>query len=333
MSQADRELVLAIRAELAAIDPARPCDRLAESLGLGSALSVREAAVARLAVRLGRETADAGRPLAGRRRTKHVRVLDAVEISPHASAASPHASARSPDRSAASDDPSAASPVAAGRPAFDWANAADHCRFAYLRGRFLARGSLSLASARSHLEFVVDPTEAPFLAAWLAEAAMPASWRIRRGRGVVTWKSAETVGLFLRRIGARASLLELEARQVSRDLRGELNRVLNAESANLQRAVAAAGRQLDAIERLEANGRLALQPLGVREVAQARRDVPEATLGELAERLQLHRSSVQRALERIEHLALHEDEDIGRRVPRVRDRGRARRPPLASCRS
>lgn len=301
MSQADRDLVQAIRAELAAIDPARPCDRAAESAGLGSALATREAAVARLAVRLGRVT-DAGRLLGERRRTKHVRVVD--------------------------PDPVDGQSAPAG---FDWASAPEHCRLAWLRGRFLARGSLSLASSRSHLEFVVTPDEAPVLAARLAELDLPASWRIRRGRGVVTWKSAASVGLFLRRIGAGASLLELEARQVSRALRGEINRVINAESANLQRAVAAAARQLAAIEQLEADGRLAEQPYVVRLVAEARRETPEATFGELAERLDLHRSSVQRSLERLERLALHDDEGVGRRGGERR--GRAGRQSAAEPRA
>jgi len=283
MGQSDRDLVLAIRAELAAIDPARPCDRAAESIGLGSALAAREAAVARLAVRLGRGTADAGRDLTDRRRTKHVRVLDQPGV-----------------------------PASGAAGSFDWASAPEHCRFAYLRGRFLARGSLSLASSRSHLEFVVAPGEAPVLAGWLAEIELPASWRIRRGRGVVTWKSSETVAMFLRRIGAGASLLELEARQVSRAMRGDMNRVINAESANLQRAVAAAGRQLEAIDVLEADGRLGEQPYVVRVVAEARRETPEATFAELAERLALHRSSVQRALERVERLALHPDDGDAR---------------------
>lgn len=123
----------------------------------------------------------------------------------------------------------------------------------------------------------------------------------------MTWKSAEAVVTFLRRAGAGASLLELEARQVSRALRGDLNRVINAESANLQRAVAAAGRQLAAIDELEADGRLADQPYVVRVVAEGRRETPEATLTELAERLELHRSTIQRSLERIERLALHGD--------------------------
>ena len=128
----------------------------------------------------------------------------------------------------------------------------------------------------------------------------------------MTWKSAESVGTFLRRIGAGGALLELEARQVSRALRGELNRVLNAESANLQRAVSAAGRQLDAIATLESDGRLAEQSDTVRAVAAARRETPEATLSELAERPGLHRSAVQRSLERIETLALHDDGGAGR---------------------
>ncbi|MBI3746016.1 MAG: DNA-binding protein WhiA, partial [Chloroflexi bacterium] len=189
--------------------------------------------------------------------------------------------------------------------AFDWAASAEHCRMAYLRGLFLARGSLSVAGGRTHLEFVVDRDDAPRLTARITAAGMPASWRIRRGRGVVTWKSAETVGLFLRRIGAGAALLELEARQVSRTLRGELNRVLNAESANLQRSVAAAGRQLAAIELLAGDGRLAEQPHVVRVVAEARVETPEATLADLAARLGLHRSGVQRAFERLERVALH----------------------------
>ena len=136
----------------------------------------------------------------------------------------------------------------------DWAGSAEHCRAAYLRGLFLAHGSLSLAAGRTHLEFVVGADEAESLARRLGELGLPASWRLRRGRGVVTWKSSETVGTFLRMVGGGAALLELEARQVSRSVRGDLNRVINAESANLQRGVAAAARQLEAIDAVEADG-------------------------------------------------------------------------------
>jgi DNA-binding protein WhiA len=253
VTRTERDLVTALRDELAAIDPSRPCDRVAEIDGLGPAPTGREASVARLAIRLRRGGQGITRPL-------------------------------------------------------DWAAAPEHCRTAWLRGRFLARGSLSLAGGRTHLEFVVDPDEARTLATRLTDAGLPVSNRLRRGRGVVTSKNGEAVDTFLRRIGAAAALLEIEARQVSRALRGELNRVLNAESANLQRAVSAAGRQLDAIATLDADGRLSEQPYVVRLVAEARRETPEASLSELAERLELHRSAVQRALERLERLALTDAE-------------------------
>jgi DNA-binding transcriptional regulator WhiA len=272
MGRVERDLVAALRAELAAIDPARACDRLAESAGLAGSRADRHSIVARLLVRLRR--AEAQGRVGG----------NAGET-----------------------------PVEA----FDWSTAREHCRLAWLRGRFLARGSLSVAGGRTHLEFVVSEAEAPVLASRLADVSLPASWRVRRGRGVVTWKSADTVGTFLRRIGAGSALLELEARQVSRALRGELNRILNAESANLNRAVNAAGRQLAAIAALEADGRLGSQPYVTRLVAEARRETPEATLTELADRLALHRSAVQRALERIESLVLHGEENLGPIGPRA----------------
>ena len=200
--------------------------------------------------------------------------------------------------------PAGGSPFASA--AFDWDASPEHCRLAWLRGLFLSRGSLSIGFTRTHLEFVVDPADGPELARRLASIGLPASVRERRGRGVVTWKSAERVAAFLRALGAGPALLELEAREVARTLRGELNRILNAEGANLERAVSASARQLASIEQLEVEGRLAGERLTVREVAGARRASPEATLTELAADLSLTRSSVQRALARIERLALHQ---------------------------
>ena len=303
MSRTERDLVTALRAELAAIDPSRPCDRRAEVAGLGPAPGGREGPVARLALRLGR----------GRERAERA----------------DRAGRETARRSAVGASTATATAAASITSAFDWDTAAEHCRMAYLRGLFLARGSLSLASGRTHLEFVVGADEAAALAERLGQVGLTASWRTRRGRGVVTWKSGDTVGLFLRRIGAGGALLELEARQVSRAMRGDLNRVLNAESANLQRAVGAAGRQIAAIDELDGDGRLAQQTYVVRLVAEARRQTPEATLAELAERLDLHRSAVQRALERVERLALHPDEGVGRRGGASARRARGLRRPRA----
>jgi hypothetical protein len=95
----------------------------------------------------------------------------------------------------------------------------------------------------------------------------------------------------------------VEARQVSRALRGELNRVLNAESANLQRAVSAAGRQLDAIATLEGTGASRTAVRGPARRRRAPRDPRGAAWPSWPKRLEIHRSAVQRALERLERLA------------------------------
>jgi WhiA C-terminal HTH domain/WhiA LAGLIDADG-like domain len=251
-ARAERELVAEIRSELAAVEPRRACDRIAQAAAFSGftwrARRARQAPLVRSAIRLGHRPGD-------------------------------------------------------DTGTWSWEGSAGHCRIAYLRGLFLTHGSLSLANGRVHLEFVLDPADAERLAAQLGEMGLPATWRIRRGRGVVTWKSADTVAMFLRMAGARTSLFDLEARRVARLLGGELNRLLNAEAANLGRTVDSAARQLGAIEELGADGRLAALPRDGRVVAQARRDAPEATLGELAEATGLHRSAVQRELRRIERLA------------------------------
>lgn len=245
------DLASALRAELAAVEPARRCCRIAERAGLGVAAEgrARTPVLGRLAVRL--------------------------------------------DGAAASGD-------------FEWATAADHCRLSYLRGAMLAHGSLSVGANGTHLELLVDPADLDRLASVTAGLGFAAGTRLRRGRGVLTWKSAETIVALLRRLGASAVTLELESRLIGRALHGQLNRVVNAEHANLRRAVAAAHHQLAAIDALDRRGGLRLLPRQVRRVALARRRAPESTLSQLAAELDLSRGQVQRAFELIEGAALHE---------------------------
>lgn len=246
-----RELVAALRSELAAVDPARRCCRQAERAGLGRAATgrARSIVVARLAVRL--EAASEGDP----------------------------------------------SPMA-----WDWERAPDHCRMAWLRGRFLATGSLSLAHGRTHLEFVVDKEDAAPLAARTAALGLPASWRLRRGRGVVTWKDRELVLGFLRRAGATAAALESEARGVGASLAGYLNRVVNAEGANLARSAASSARQGRAVHALNERD-LERLPEFTRTLARIRLETPESTFTEMATRTGASRARVQRAIRRLEAVA------------------------------
>lgn len=183
---------------------------------------------------------------------------------------------------------------------FDWDMARAHCRASWLRGRFLNGGSLSLGARGAHLEFVTRLEEADTLMRRLEEAGFRAALRVRRGRSVVTWKHTETIVTFLRLCGASASLLELESRLVMRQLQGHLNRVLNAETANLERSVASSARQLRVIDQLDSAGRISELSAIEQAVARERQEAPEANFTELAARLGLSRSRVQRAFQRLE---------------------------------
>lgn len=250
----DLDLVAAVRAELAAIEPARRCCRLAERAGLGAAARgrARTPIIGRLAIRLD-DGRDAG--------------------------------------------------------TFELESAQPHCRIAYLRGAMLAHGSLSISATGSHLELVVPGNELERHAALVERIGYPAGSRVRRGRGVLTWKNADTIVDLLRQLGASATSLELEARLVGRAVHSHLNRVVNAEHANLRRAVAAASRQLADIELLDGRGELDRLPRQARRVAESRRRAPEATFAELAANLDLSRGQIQRAFQQIESAALHAGED------------------------
>lgn len=181
-------------------------------------------------------------------------------------------------------------------------NAPLHCMVAFLRGRLLARGSLSLTAGRAHLELVLPRGEAGAILPAFGRLGVPGHLRERRGRGVIVWKGRAKIFDLLRRVGAGSSVAEAEARDVLREVRGELNRSINAETANLQRTVRAGMRQASAIRKLEEAG--ALQPgVATWRVATARLQHPDATIAELGKRLRMTRSSVQRSLLTLERQA------------------------------
>jgi DNA-binding protein WhiA len=159
------------------------------------------------------------------------------------------------------------------------------------------------------VEFVLRArSAADALRSSLADLDVTALAAERRGRHVVYLKSQEEIAALLRLVGANRGLLELETHRVGRDVRARLNRLLNAEEANLARTVRAAARQLAAIARLEAEGRLATLGQGLRDTAALRRRMPDADLDTLAAALGVSRSAVNHRLRRLLELASDEEE-------------------------
>lgn len=159
------------------------------------------------------------------------------------------------------------------------------CRRAYLRGLFLAGGSLSAGTSGYLLELRPPRGEVARARHVVEEMVASVHARTRRGRSVLHLRDADAIATFLRLAGASETLLRFEAKRVAREMRGRTNAVVNAEAANLARAVAAASRQAEAIRTLKGSGRLSRLPAPLRKAASARLRAPAATLAELALRI------------------------------------------------
>ena len=187
---------------------------------------------------------------------------------------------------------------------WQWNEAAACDRRSFLRGVLLGSASLSLGPRGSHVEFVFrHARDAAALRRHLGESGVRAARLLRRDRHVVYLKGQEEVATLLRLAGANRALLDFETDRVGRDVRNRVNRLLNAEEANLGRTVRAADRQLHAIAQLVSSGRLDSLPRGLREAAAERRVHPDADLDTLATGLSISRSAANHRLRRLVELA------------------------------
>jgi len=173
------------------------------------------------------------------------------------------------------------------------------CRRTYLRGLFLAGGSVSAGPSGYLLELRPPRGEATRSRAVLEREGFAPRVRLRRGRQVLMLRAADEIASFLRHAGAGETLLRFETRRVSREMRGRTNASVNADAANLARAVKAARDQIEAVRALAESGRLARMPIEVRAAASARLRAPEATLAELAARLDTTKWVVRQRLRRV----------------------------------
>ena len=161
------------------------------------------------------------------------------------------------------------------------------CRRAFLRGVFLAGGSISI-SRRSgyHLELSCSSLEdASYCRKVLELFNLKALIRDRKGSAFLYFKDAEAVADFLRIIGAGNALLELESLRVVKSMRNQVNRLVNCETANLEKTITSAQQQLQVIDSLSALVGLENLSPALREAARLRRRYPEASLKELGEML------------------------------------------------
>ena len=160
----------------------------------------------------------------------------------------------------------------------------DCCRRAFLRGAFLAGGSVTDPEKRYHLELSTTHWKGSReTGSLLLEMELPAKETERKGSSVLYYKQSEAIEDFLTVIGAPVSAMAVMEAKIEKDWRNEANRKTNCDSANVDKAVAAAQEQLAAIRKLEERAVLETLPEKLRQTAALRREYPETTLSELAE--------------------------------------------------
>lgn len=179
------------------------------------------------------------------------------------------------------------------------------CRRAYLRGAFLAGGSLSIGGA-PHLELrTASLAAATFIQEVASELDVSLGVVERATHAAAYAKSWDAIESLLALAGASETVLALEERAIVAEARSQANRLANADHANLVRTSRAAELQLEAAKRLRAEGRLDRLPDPLREAAALRLRHPTDSLRELAARTDpaVSKAAMHRRLLRLEELA------------------------------
>lgn len=180
------------------------------------------------------------------------------------------------------------------------------CRRAFIRGAFLASGSISNPEKSYHFEIVcASEARAVQLQALIGAFDLDAKIVQRKKHFIVYIKEGAQIVDMLNIMGAHVSLMNLENIRIVRDMRNNVNRKVNCEAANINKTVNAAVRQLEDIRYLEAVEGLEALPDGLADVAAARLAHPDASLKELGEMLSppVGKSGVNHRLRKISQLA------------------------------
>ncbi len=161
------------------------------------------------------------------------------------------------------------------------------CRRAFLRGAFLASGSISDPEKFYHLEIVcATEAKAKQIRSIMTTFNMEAKIVIRKRYFVVYIKEGNQIVDMLNVMEAHLSLMEFENIRILKEMRGNVNRQVNCETANINKTVSAALKQVDDIVYIRDTIGFESLPPGLLQIARARLEKPEATLKELGEDLE-----------------------------------------------
>jgi len=181
------------------------------------------------------------------------------------------------------------------------------CKKSYLRGAFLGVGTISAPEKGYHIEFVCN---SEILAGDVKKLInsfvdLHAKTVQRKNRHIVYIKESGQITDILNIMGAHSHLFAFENIKIMKEMRNKANRVSNCDSANLDKTINAAERQIEHIKKIESKKGLRFLPDKLYDVALVRLENPEAGLLELAEFMDppLKKSGIYNRLKKIEEIA------------------------------
>ena len=159
------------------------------------------------------------------------------------------------------------------------------CKKAALRGAFLAFGSISDPEKLYHLEILCkDAESARFIDGLMGAFSLKAKVSMRNEQHIVYIKESDGIVKFLNLAGAHCALMAIENVRIMKEMRNNVNRAVNCETANLDKAAKASVRQIGNILHIRDNAGFDSLPRPLRDIAELRlenRDIGLAELGEM----------------------------------------------------
>lgn len=190
------------------------------------------------------------------------------------------------------------------------------CLAAYLRGAFLGGGSVSRPEAGYHLELTTESYSfAKLLFSLLHTMGYPAGLTDRKESYIVYLKESDAIIDFLSLLGAEKAAVAFEVTRNVKEVKNQVNRLVNCETANVQKSVDAAGRQIAAIRTLYGTESIKHLSKSLKETADIRIKQPTATLAELADLLGISKSGVNHRLRKLVALADVQEKNERRNHP------------------
>ena len=177
---------------------------------------------------------------------------------------------------------------------------------AFIRGVFLGAGSISNPENAYHLEIVVsNEKNLKILQAILNEFNIHTKGLITKNRYSIYLKEGEEISNLLALIGANKAVMQFEDIRIQKEMRGKVNRIVNCETANLNKTINAAIEQIAAIKKLQKDGRFNKLDDNLKEIAILRIENPDMSLIELGKLLRepVGKSGVNYRLKKIVEIA------------------------------